>query len=366
MAEFVAEQGFAADAWSDDFILFSLLLSSEDTIFDEGFLGEDGRIYDDVYIREAEEGFDQLTLIIAGDFFDIGETTPLGDAAYCAVYVNDDLQFYVADFDADFIDVVDIFDTTNNNGPNTHPLLLELFDGDDSFVLSNGDDWIETGFGDDVIIPAGGENMIFADDGDDTIIAGDGQDLISGGDGIDVVQFEFARDDYDVELFDSELSVRDRFDSSNEDVLKDVERVSFTDGSLLLDLDSDNVSFAYRIYAAAYGRTPDEAGLRFWTDVLDDLGRGPPDAADKEYVAGFFLTADEFTDLYGANPTNEQYIDALYENVLKRLPDQAGYDFWLDVIDSGKGRDDLLIWFTDSNENIANTAPDLDNGIWVA
>ena len=32
---------------------------------------------------------------------------------------------------------------------------------------------------------------------------------------------------------------------------------------------------------------------------------------------------------------------------------------------SGQGKDDLLIWFTDSDENLANTAPDLDDGVWV-
>lgn len=364
MVEFVAEQGFDADQWSQDFLLFSLLISFEDTILDEGFVGEDGRFYDDVYFREADTGQGLLALEIAGDFYAASEVTLLGDAEYLAVYVDDDLVFYIADFDADFDDVLDIFDT-NYGGFGTHPLLLDLFAFDDVFLLSNGDDWIEAGGGDDVVLPNGGENTIYADDGDDTIIAGDGADLISGGDGIDVVSFEFSRDDYEVELFGSELRVEDRFNPSNEDVLEDIERVTFNDGALLFDIDSDNASFAYRIYAAAYGRTPDEEGLRFWTEVLDDLGRGPPDAGDKEYVAGFFLTADEFVDLYGVNPTNEQYINALYENVLGRPADQGGYDFWLGVIDSGQGRDDLLIWFTDSNENIANTAPDLDDGIWV-
>ena len=68
---------------------------------------------------------------------------------------------------------------------------------------------------------------------------------------------------------------------------------------------------------------------------------------------------------YGANPTDEEFINKLYLNVLHREADQAGYDFWLGVLSSGQGKDDMLIWFTDSEENLQNTAPDLDNGVWV-
>jgi hypothetical protein len=363
MAVFVADQPFDAEVWSEDFVLFSLLLESEDYVLDEGYLGEDGLFYDDVYVREADTGQDLLSLVIAGEFYAPSSVVLVGDAEYFAVYEDDDLVFYVTDFLVDFDDVLDIF-IDNHNGSGTHPLLLELLSGDDDFLLTDGDDWVETGGGADLVITGDGENFVFTDDGSDTIFVGDDADFVSGGDGFDRVVFEFARDDYQIERFGRELRVRDEFNFQNQDILVDVERVAFSDGALLLDIESAGLAFAYRIYAAAYGRTPDEAGLRFWVDQLEDRG-GLPDAGDKEFLASFFLTADEFVDLYGANPSNEDYIDALYRNVLKREADQAGYDFWLDVIDSGWGRDDLLVWFADSNENIANTAPDLDDGVWV-
>ena len=50
---------------------------------------------------------------------------------------------------------------------------------------------------------------------------------------------------------------------------------------------------------------------------------------------------------------------------LGRQPDQAGYDFWLGQIEAGQGKDDLLIYFADSQENISNVSPDIDDGIWV-
>jgi Ca2+-binding RTX toxin-like protein len=363
MALFVADQPFDMDAWSDDFDLFALGLTAEDFVLDEGFLGEDGFFYDDVYVREAESFQSVLELVIAGDFYAVSDVVLLGDAGYVAVYEDDFLVFYISDFDADYEDILETFTTSGHGG--THQGLLDLFAGDDDFVLTDGDDLVETGSGDDFVVTGDGDNQVYADDGNDTVQVGDDADFVSGGDGYDSVLFEFSRDDYDVEWFDREIHVVDRFNPSSDDLLVDVERVEFSDGALLFDIDSDSLSFAYRIYAAAYGRTPDEAGLRFWVEQLENRGSGLPDFDDKAFVASFFLSADEFIDLYGANPTNQQYIAALYQNVLGRQPDQAGYDFWLDQIASGQGKDDLLIYFADSEENISNVAPDIDDGVWV-
>jgi Ca2+-binding RTX toxin-like protein len=217
----------------------------------------------------------------------------------------------------------------------------------------------------DVLTGSDSENAVFGGEGEDTLDGAGGEDLLDGGSGIDTALYHGDRADFTIGDIEIGRSVAEVGDPNEIDALASIERIEFDDGALVFDIDSENVSFAYRIYAAAYGRTPDEAGLRFWTDVLDDRGDGPPTDADKEFIAGFFLTADEYISKYGENPTNEEFINKLYENVLHREADQAGYDFWLGVIASGQGKDDLLIWFTDSNENLENTAPDLDNGVWV-
>ncbi|MBL8583592.1 MAG: DUF4214 domain-containing protein [Rhizobiaceae bacterium] len=253
--------------------------------------------------------------------------------------------------------------------------------GGDSFTGTSALDVVnfDTGSGTNVFVDVGngyagsdgwpqattftGIQNVMTGSGDDTIVGSGSSNWLSGGEGRDTVVYGASRGEAGVwTTGDSSLAVSVY---GVTDTLVGIERVQFTDGVLLFDLDSENASFAYRIYAAAYGRTPDEAGLRFWTDALDQRGGGLPDQADKEFAASFFLTANEFSDVYGQNPTNEQYIDRLYENVLHRGADQAGYDFWLGVIDNGHGRDDMLIWFTDSDENVANTAPDFDYGIWV-
>ena len=55
----------------------------------------------------------------------------------------------------------------------------------------------------------------------------------------------------------------------------------------------------------------------------------------------------------------------MYQNVLFRLPDQEGYDFWVGGMEAGLSREDILIAFTQSQENINNNIANLDDGVWV-
>jgi len=76
---------------------------------------------------------------------------------------------------------------------------------------------------------------------------------------------------------------------------------------------------AYRLYQAAFDRT------RTWRPGL--LDHGARQGETLVHVANGFLGSAEFAAQYGANPTNEQYVQALYQNVLHREPDAAGYDY---------------------------------------
>ncbi len=150
------------------------------------------------------------------------------------------------------------------------------------------------------------------------------------------------------------------------DTLISIERIDLLDGDYVYDIGSDNLGFGYRIYQASFGRTPDEGGVRFWIGVLDALdNQGFTELGKQQYVASEFIGSDEFQGLYGANPTNFEYIDAMYQNVLFRLPDQEGYDFWVGSMEAGLSREDILIAFTQSQENISNNIANLDDGVWV-
>ncbi len=184
------------------------------------------------------------------------------------------------------------------------------------------------------------------------------------------ISYDGARGEYNIRIFDDAIYdnafVLVRAIGGEIDKLIGFDRIDLLDGDYVYDIDSANTGFGYRIYQASFGRTPDESGVRFWIDVLDSLDDQAWSQYDEEqFLASQFIESVEFKDLFGANPTNEQYIDAMYLNVLDRLPDQGGYDFWVGGMEQGLTREDILIAFTKSDENVARTAADLDDGVWV-
>ncbi len=209
-----------------------------------------------------------------------------------------------------------------------------------------------------------GDDILVGSPGADTFNGGAGNDLITGGGGHDTVDYLVHRQSVSLDLID-DGSVSVVESDGSVDTLNEIERINFLDGDLLFDMDSPNLGFTYRIYSAGFGRTPDEGGLRFWTEVMDQFDIVQPDVDKQLFLAKQFLTADEYVDLYGANPSNEQYVGDLYVNVLGRLPDQDGYDFWVWVMEQGYSREEILVYFAESVENTEKTAPDLDDGVWV-
>ena len=203
------------------------------------------------------------------------------------------------------------------------------------------------------------DDVIQALASDDTINASFGDDDIDGGEGTDTVVYVRNRDQVTHEWqYDGTIVVTRTSGGVGTDTLMNVERIDFNFGSLLYDVDTPNLGFGYRIYQASLNRTPDEGGVLFWIGNLDQFDDQGWSQYDKEqFLASQFIESDEFKDLFGANPTNEQYIDAMYLNVLDRLPDQGGYDFWVGGMEQGLSREDILIAFTKSDENVDRTAP---------
>lgn len=127
---------------------------------------------------------------------------------------------------------------------------------------------------------------------------------------------------------------------------------------LALRLDIDGVAGqAYRLYAAAFDRTPDPAGLGYWIAAMD---RG----VSLQAVAAGFTGSQEFTDLYGAHTSDAQFVDLLYQNTLHRAPDAPGRQFWVDAMQAHHApREELLAQFSESPENQAQVIGSIQDGI---
>lgn len=206
-----------------------------------------------------------------------------------------------------------------------------------------------------------GSDAIYGRGGNDTLTGGTGNDHLDGGAGMDSAVFSGPRANYSVTATASGFTVRDNVGSDGVDTLVAIERAHFADGVVALDIAGGAIAGqAYRLYQAAFDRTPDVAGLSHNVRMMDD-GLGL-----KQMSAAFIVSA-EFTDRYGAAPSDTAFLTALYNNVLGRDPDEGGLQGWLNLLAPGGGYDraDVLIGFSESQENITLVGSAIENGIWL-
>jgi len=103
---------------------------------------------------------------------------------------------------------------------------------------------------------------------------------------------------------------------------------------------------AFRLYNAAFARFPDSSGLRYW---INEYKSG---ISNYRTIAQSFINSNEFALRYGANNSNEEFINNMYKNVLGRLPDASGLAYWVGNLNSGAdSRVNVLGGFSESAEN---------------
>ena len=111
-------------------------------------------------------------------------------------------------------------------------------------------------------------------------------------------------------------------------------------------------SVIIRLYQAVLGRQPDVSGLIFWLEAFDS------GEWSTRRIAGFFATSDEFRSLYGEDTSNEDFVNTVYQNVLRRQPDADGATFWIGFLDQGNSRAELILLISNDTEFIeANWLP---------
>jgi len=102
----------------------------------------------------------------------------------------------------------------------------------------------------------------------------------------------------------------------------------------------------FRLYNAAFARFPDSSGLRYW---INEYKSG---ISNYRTIAQSFINSNEFALRYGANNSNEEFINNMYKNVLGRLPDASGLAYWVGNLNSGvDSRVNVLGGFSESAEN---------------
>ena len=188
--------------------------------------------------------------------------------------------------------------------------------------------------------------------GNDTLTGFGGNDSIDGGAGIDTAVYTGPRSAYTITRTATGYTVSGGTDGT--DTLVNIERLQFSDAKVAIDT-SGNGGMAYRLYQAAFNRTPDKAGLGYQITSLDK-------GASLQDVAKSFIASPEFLSKYG-NLNNSAFVTQLYQNVLHRAPDAAGLAFHVNTLNAGTDRAAVLVGFSESSENQAALIGVIQNGM---
>ncbi len=97
-----------------------------------------------------------------------------------------------------------------------------------------------------------------------------------------------------------------------------------------------------RLYQAVLGRVPDEAGFAYWVNLRLQ-------GAELKDIATVFADGAEYQARFGVD-TDQAFVWRLYRNVLGRAPDTRGATYWRGLLDQGVARDDLVLVFSESVE----------------
>ncbi|WP_299031820.1 DUF4214 domain-containing protein [uncultured Sulfitobacter sp.] len=111
----------------------------------------------------------------------------------------------------------------------------------------------------------------------------------------------------------------------------------------------------YRVYRATLDRDPDIGGFLGWAELL---GSG----TEFDAMIGGFVNSLEFRNTYGSLD-DADFVEQLYQNVLDRASDAGGLQGWLDFMEGGGTRAQVVRGFSQSAEFRADTADDLKT--WV-
>jgi len=205
-------------------------------------------------------------------------------------------------------------------------LYSTLLKGNDLFLGSQSSDWLIGFSGNDEFVGNGGNDTIDGSDGQDTAtyhaqaVAFTISALPSGG-----------------------IQLDDHIFGSGVDTVFDIEQLKFRDLTIdatwiskaaiapraqLVDL--------IELYIASFDRAPDALGLQYWASrVVDGM-------TIQEIARSFFVQPETLA-AYPAGMSTTDFVTKVYDNVLGRAPDQPGLTYWVNQLDQGAVSKDTFL-----------------------
>ena len=230
--------------------------------------------------------------------------------------------------------------------------------GNDSLYGDAGNDGISGGSGNDLLFGQDGNDQLDGEIGNDSLYGGAGDDRLYGWAGNDLIDGDVGNDtagylgnqtSYTLVRSPNSTAITDRrYAGDGTDQLVNMEFLDFNTNILGTPFSLNSYSGTTRLsgsslesfielYIAYFNRAPDALGLNFW-------GTAYANGMSLEEIATRFIDQDETRATYPSTMTNTDFATAVYNNVLGRVPDQDGFNFWVKVLDEGSlGRDKFIL-----------------------
>lgn len=206
--------------------------------------------------------------------------------------------------------------------------------------------------GSDVMNGSDSADNLVAYAGNDRVIGNGGNDTVDGGSGADTAVYSGNQNSYNLILSPSLVTVEDRRgDGNGADTLTNFEFLDFdtnlrgepfslTSFGGVSGLAAQDFETFIELYIAYFNRAPDAIGLNFW-------GTAFANGVTFEEMASQFVDQTETRAAYPDGTSNSDFVTAVYDNVFGRIPDQGGFDFWVDMLnrsaETGVTRDQFIL-----------------------
>lgn len=202
-------------------------------------------------------------------------------------------------------------------------------------------------------------NTVIGNDHDNVFEVLAGNWVIEGSGGYDTVKLFNPIADYAItqKSYNGELQAT-LYSSEGRVIVRGIDRIAFAD-AVLVKSDGHDIEQIDLLYEKILGRIPDPSGLAYW---VQQINKG----ANIQDVAQAIAESPEFMQRYG-NPSEEQFVEALYEAILNRSPDIQGLSHWVEaLVVHGTTEGNLIVDLLLSPESQAGSLQQLStDGLFV-
>ncbi|MFC0351156.1 DUF4214 domain-containing protein [Undibacterium danionis] len=199
------------------------------------------------------------------------------------------------------------------------------------------------------IILGTGDSSVRTGNGIDTVEAGLGNSSIVGGSGdYAVVKLSGNASNYQVTAQNGHAIVTDMTTRKTTDISK-IQYVQLDNGNALIFAKNSLEGQITTLYHSMFGRDPDAGGLNYWFDVAKA-------GATLKQITNAFYASSEYAPYISQSSLD--FIQGLYKNTFNRAGEDAGVAYWLDQLNHGQTRADVISSFaTIAIQNILHEAP---------